>query len=538
MAKGQAQQQPSQQQQQQQHAVMETYARLMDGAPVNARMKNFWCNAIASGTRTLADFERTVVQSDEYALAALERFKAVCRATLGALEDGAEVRLFEQFMADKEGKEVPAAAMEEHVRRSAEFDRKYGAIVASCAYLNLDGLELEDAEAAEYLERIRADPGYEDRSLLQDMLDRHRPPPPPPSPPPPPPAEQEQEQEQEQASSELPPPPLRSMSLVSTTKQEREEEDEGRTELVLEEFRRIAKRPMYVQEYLRYRAHRDRLGWWRKGGGGSSAIDEEDMRRQFAADSVAVITLANVIRDVRERYLGMDSSEYDAVRTHLHLLPAPTASGHAPSAEAMAALIREEAIATPEYEAAMRKRLSDTHEGIYTAGSVALSADDLRRLFARAKRAGLSLVDDGLRACVSEYQEENDQIQDNIFGVFTAVYDRQPDRQELERHVAVYRGDGGPDGGDRVEPERMAQQNARLECELASDLEFHDVLKKKVKQRYMEAHGTGIFASALYATLRRLVRELQEETPFAERRMARVEALVADAIASQQQQSA
>ena len=111
-----------------------------------------------------------------------------------------------------------------------------------------------------------------------------------------------------------------------------------------------------------------------------------------------------------------------------------------------------------------------------------------------------------------------DIITNNICDTYMAVYDRVPDLSELSKHALEYRA--------RIASvEHPSELNRGVECALVSSLEFHDVLKNKLKQKYVDARQDTMSAAALYGTLERALQQLHA-LPLSDRTVSNVDGIV------------
>ena len=113
-------------------------------------------------------------------------------------------------------------------------------------------------------------------------------------------------------------------------------------------------------------------------------------------------------------------------------------------------------------------------------------------MFSKALAMRMALDDERLHDFIVSFKEECDNQSNRIFSVYLAVYQRDPECDEVARLLPQYRavGEGEYDSVDKA-----------ISRQLMCDLEFHDVLKKRIKYQYLELKNSEISASLLYKVL-------------------------------------
>lgn len=221
-----------------------------------------------------------------------------------------------------------------------------------------------------------------------------------------------------------------------------------------------AGRPMYVQEYLKY----------------SNACDMSEERVRAAVQQHRVVY--EHARKLQDKYADRQLSEHDFVRLHIHAMDEP---------EFLQRML-EDVLGSEEYRAMMTQALVDMHRRLYDAPP---DADSTAYMFSQALTEQLALNDERLRDLVVTFRRECDAQAARVHEVYLKVYGREPDVDEVAQVLPAYRASNG--GYDDVD--------ARVVRQLMSGLEFHDVIKKKIKLHYWEAHGNEIGAANLYKVL-------------------------------------
>ena len=152
---------------------------------------------------------------------------------------------------------------------------------------------------------------------------------------------------------------------------------------------------------------------------------------------------------------------------------------------------------SPEYEKSMKESLFAKYKSLFDEE---LEVVDIIYLFQIIKKLKLNIVDDNINRILSNFKEITDDITTHIFRVFLGVLERQPDIHEVEQHIVYYR--------DNIDDRTMMQLDATLENRLMNSLEYHDILKTKIKLAYKAAKTKDILPSTLFGILNQLIPKL------------------------------
>lgn len=257
---------------------------------------------------------------------------------------------------------------------------------------------------------------------------------------------------------------------------------------MLREFFETYGRPMYVQEYRRFCSE------------GAATPPGHD---RFSDEMPVLTRLTNIVRGVYSRYTGRDVTDYEVVDDWLHLLGKPL--------EEVDSVVTGNLIQSDLYREAMRSKIADTHRALFDAGTH-MTEYDSDCVFEIAKAGSLDLVGEELRECVRNFQYQTDRIHSHVCDVYAAVFDRQPDAAELDGATRTYRERMKSEPGIKEE-NIVPQLDVELECRLVADLEFHDILKRKIKQARWDAKEELLSGRALYDLLRKVLTELASVPP-------------------------
>jgi hypothetical protein len=151
--------------------------------------------------------------------------------------------------------------------------------------------------------------------------------------------------------------------------------------------------------------------------------------------------------------------------------------------------IVDEIVESQEYKTCMESVIASKYKALYDEE---LDKPDVVYIFSKVQVKKLSRVDDELTHVINSVKSETDKIMSNIFKIFLIVYERQPDIYEIDRFVAFYR--------EKL-PMELVEINKELERILMDNLEFHDIIKKKVRSYYTQTKSTDILPSIMFQIL-------------------------------------
>ncbi len=469
-------------------AALQTLYRRFTNRKIDAKTLRFWESALRDGGSGMADFEQFVSGSADYANHIAQLFKTKHIELLGGDPD---VVASDAFMRAHGGRLLEEADVHRYIASGPECQEKYRTLirtmgdVASERSASLRGLT--EVEVEELVAKFVQDPGYGVTDLEADIERLCLPASAPAA-------------GQGEAAVVAAPAPRWSESVVQeapdcadvlaelqnqwagagagaealliklirrcraspspgpASSQPHQEE----VPAWVDEWEREAGRPMYVHEYLK----QSLLPSSGSGGGVDVRAAVQHHRRVYEH-----------ARKIQEKYADRQLDEYAFVRDHIRDMDAP---------EFLQRML-EDILRSDQYRDLMTQAIVDTHRRMYDAPP---DADSTAYMFARALAEQMALHDERLRELVVSFRTECDAQAARVHELYLKVYGREPDAEEVTQALPAYRGDPAH---ERVD--------ARVVQQLMSGLEFHDVLKKKIKFHFWETHGSEIGASALYKVL-------------------------------------
>lgn len=224
-------------------------------------------------------------------------------------------------------------------------------------------------------------------------------------------------------------------------------------------------RPIYIQEYAKYFEAR-------------RGLDVAALRRSHT-------DRFHEVHNMHQKYFAQDLTEHAYVCDFLDLMDDPEFF-RAYSADI---------VYNPAYVALMTANISKRYTQVYDEQ---LEAPEVAYIFERVQAAHLELDDSRLGDHLLAFKSETDEIVKRVYKLYMDIYERTPDRAELFDKFTSYR-DASRAGG------AFEAIDERIERELMACLEFHDIVKKRIR-----AVKEDMPVSELFKVLTRVLGELAE----------------------------
>jgi hypothetical protein len=241
----------------------------------------------------------------------------------------------------------------------------------------------------------------------------------------------------------------------------------------LNAFETVFKRPMHIQEYFKYVIDRN-----------NASIS--DFKPLFDSH----VSLFNRLRQVVETYVGTELEEYTYVKNYLYKVDEPEFFFN----------IVDSIVDSDLYKTNMKAHLKERYAKLFDEN---LDCSDIDYVFAKVKERKLSLCDEEIQTVLVDLKTETDEITSHVFDQFNRVLERQPDETETNKHINSYRG---------KLPRELASIDQDTEKMLMSSLEFHDIVKKRIRRAFISKHGKDLAVSVLYDCLSKVLAEIQKCT--------------------------
>jgi hypothetical protein len=239
----------------------------------------------------------------------------------------------------------------------------------------------------------------------------------------------------------------------------------------IERYETVFKRPMFVHEY--YKCILENYDT------NNSSVNYSHVYNKFIDDY-------NNVRKIISDYLNYDLKEYDFVKKYLYAV----------ENKAFFTKIIDDIVASNEYKKQMFSTIKQEFSSLFKE---TLKQHDIEYIFQKIVVHKLSLNDERLNEFLVDLKTETDDIISHIFTQYTNVLERSPDVYEIDDLVQHYR--------KNMIDCTIVEINTTTEKSLLLSLEFHDILKKKIKCVFPD-----IKPRVLFEKLGQLIKILPQET--------------------------
>lgn len=429
---------------------------------LSSRVVNYWALQISKSLKTFQDFETFVLTSDDYRRATLDKF----RDTYCSLVDlNFNPSTFDLFWTshikkdednDTETCEVTYAIIDAYIRESPEFEARYSDIISKM-FEAIYKSTPNAATIASHIHKFKYTVGYTLEMMQTDI--------------------ENQEIEigntlntdnsikdpnafvDEQSVCNVCSVSHEALIPSATHANTQHKLTNQYNVSMISTFEDIFERPMFVQEYFKW----DEVMLHNKKGDFTSIISDAHIEFIDAWTKVHILTSS---------YLDEATSEYTFVKTYLSAMDSSTFIQD----------LQKTIIHSDEYKTKMDSQLKHLYKSTYGEN---LGEHDLAFIFDKVKQLGLGLRSEKLSDVLIEFKNLNDKIIQNIITSFQKVVRRSPDDLEFDKYTAYYLDRHGKEGislNDEVELMRVVYDvNHVIEKELIQSLEFHDIVKQRIR---------------------------------------------------------
>lgn len=233
---------------------------------------------------------------------------------------------------------------------------------------------------------------------------------------------------------------------------------------ILEDFYNIFKRPMFVEEYFYY--------------------FDKDCRDFLDIFSIYSLNF-NRYRKITRDYKNINTTEYSFVKEYIDYVG---------NDEMFFSNIINNIVNSTEYEEEMKGIINKKYYEIFNED---LENDDIDYYFKVVKELKIPLESDSIENSIVNLKKETDVYINIIFEKFINVVDRKPDIYEISVWLVKYR-----------EIKDNAVVDLLLEEELVKSLEFNEIIKKKIQNKYNSEFNCEIMPSLLYKEINKIVKQI------------------------------
>lgn len=433
--------------------LIDAYANAL-GKSIDTKTLNYLVLTITRGENTIQNIMSSLTSSPEYHEKVKGMFSIIYFDLIGQQPSQED---FEEFWQDIKSQTsiVDSNTIDTHVRHTFAFQEKYSQIIKDL-FNQYYSREPTNVELEMYLDKLAITKNYEYDQLAGDIKNSQKQSVTPPN-------IQPSTSQEEQPQSSPKPTPVVTFVL---------------DEECIEQFEKVFKRPMFVKEYYKYvvlPSHQEKQQIF-------SSLDTLYQQHSSMYNKMANISMA---------YLNTQLSEHEYVNTHLLKIDAPHYID-----DYITAIVN-----STGYIQNMMTNLTTYYKKIY---DLTIDDEDLHYLFALVQKTKSPLRDEKVIDILKSFKQQTDDIVDNIFMVFQQVLERQPDMYEIEEQVVIYR--------NKIRDRSMDDLNSVLARSLTNTLEFHDIIKKHIKARFLQLKNQEVNPSKLYSLLQKLISSQDELT--------------------------
>lgn len=239
------------------------------------------------------------------------------------------------------------------------------------------------------------------------------------------------------------------------------------TQKCIEFYERVMERSMNAREYLEFAPQLTTL-----------ATNEKALMQRLQDIKAELHNAQLQVQEVVYKYLALSLTTDEFIKHHMHRALSEAAYDRA---------LVEELVDSSEYEIKMKSKLCELHKTLYDEDLV---EDDVECLFERLRAQRTELVNEDLNRHLQDFKDETDDYIQRIFNVYLTVYEREPDDDELAEHIKFIRNH------DKTE-----EALEEIKASLRHALEYHDVLKRKIKKALIAKGNSNPTPSAVYKAL-------------------------------------
>lgn len=412
-------------------AIEEIYASLLpsSGFKMDSKTSKYWSNAILKGDKTESDFTDFVLRSKDYVNYVRSLFVDVYYELAVCISETADVHsMFEEMMKGKDGALVSRGDIKQFISRTPGFREGLDREIARLYKVHKGtSMSQSDNEAISAPFLDDKDGSYTFEQLESDIS-----------------AFGSASASFEPA--DIPAPSDSIPTSLSSVRNANRNDEE-----IVKIYETVVQRNMSAREFLLFASDlskvQDKVAQCKKY---SKEIDEH-----FVS-----------VQDIVKRYLEEDLGR-DAFISK-HVIAAFTTDNYSQ-------ILQDEIVMSTEYRTKMTAKIKQLHDKMYGEDMV---EDDCTYLFDRVRERKIEISNEDLNIFIAEFKKETDEIVQRVFDIYMEVYEREPEEDELNGHVTFMRMTN-----DKI------IADSTIKSELRNALEYHDVLKKRIKKVYMTNHS-------------------------------------------------
>jgi hypothetical protein len=436
---------------------------------MDSKMLNYWVSAIAYNTKNLEDFKNFLLKSQDYNNVVRNTFINIF---YDKLSDNNYHELFEEFQKQFADTEISESDIVNFISTSKQYVDKYTKIISEM-YEVVKGDTISQENLLSYLKKFQLMSSYTIDDLKDDIMN-------------------------DTVLQDIKPRNIDDLNDVDTSEFSIEQQNEilslwndktaflefyrntlkeipnnlnnKNIDTIINCFEDVYERNMNVHELLLYS---DRL------------LASSNLKTDIELLKTKHFDMFIKVRNIVTQYLDDELNEDVYIKSYL---PDIDQDGFLDN-------LVDSIINSSEYEHKMVEKLGILYKNLYDQ---CITEDDTKYIFEKVKADKCDIVNnEDLNNYIVEFKNETDHITERIFRIFIDTYERQPDIYEISKYIAFYRQQNSSQTKEDIDK--------LVENELYDSLEYHDVIKSKIKKIFTNIKNTNILPSVIYTVLHKVL---------------------------------
>ncbi len=417
------------------------------GMVMDSKMINYWSSAIQKNEKNIQDFERFLLKSNDYMNAVKAVFIDYYSELLSYNSEETH-KLYQELVNHYEGKTISAEQIRNFIINSSIFQKEYNEIIQRLFEAIHDETPSE-TDIQHLINNFRNSTDYDMDKLKEDISN----------------IKNKNNIVDVSSSTDTFHISTENKQLNSTTISSKNVLD------IIDNFETIFGRDMNVREYILYMP--DLLD-----------VDSDKLVAYIESLKKTYHHVFDSVKTMISSYLKQNITEQEFIKEYLSRI----------SQEDFISSLEATIIDSDEYKTKMCQRINSLYQKMYDQP---LTSNDELYIFSKIKNKKYSLDDENMNDELVHLKEENDDIIQHIFDVFISTFEREPDKIELYQYIDIYR--------EKLNDESFEYIDEIITQQLYDSLEYHDVIKRKIKTIYSDIKKISILPSMIYTILHKVI---------------------------------
>ena len=190
----------------------------------------------------------------------------------------------------------------------------------------------------------------------------------------------------------------------------------------------------------------------------------------------------NAVKTLYTRYIDEAISEIDFIKRYIYVVDDPEYREQ----------IIAELVGSKSYEVRMKETIHKVYQSLFGQH---VEDDDEAYMFEQLKNKSIDLANQEVSTVVTALKEETDRYIQNLQLHYDTILKRSPDILECRLYKEIYRQDHD-----------MSKTELRIKEDLYTSLEYHEILKQKLRVSFKSTFGKDPLPSQVYSMLNATLR--------------------------------